>query len=221
MPDFIDRLQEASGDRVGIVTLAPELPGAIDLIGRLAEAGICPAVGHTQAPAETLRAAVAAGARLSTHLGNGSHDVLPRLDNYVQVQLAEDRLAATFIPDGHHMPLTTLKNFIRAKTPSRSVLITDAISAAEMGPGEYTLGQLVVQVGADGRCSVPGEQHLAGSILTLDRAIIEVCRRCDVSFDQAWAMASSHPAMLIGLPLPRTVTVAVAETGFTMLDPRR
>ena len=214
MPDFIERLREASGDRIAIVTIAPELPGAIELISRLAAARICPAIGHTQASAATLDEAVQAGAKLSTHLGNGTHLELPRLDNYVQTQLADNRLAASFIPDGHHLPFTTLKNFIRAKTRARSILVSDAISAAEMSPGEYDLGRGKVTVLENGRCTVPGKDHLSGSTLTLDVGVINVFGHCDVSFEQAWAMASTQPAELVGIPAAQEVTVQVSEDGF-------
>jgi len=220
MPDLIDRLQDASGGRVGVVTLAPELPGAIELVARLAEAGVCVGIGHTQAGREAIDEAVAAGAKLSTHLGNGSHQDLPRLDNYVQAQLADDRLLASFIADGHHMPFGTLKNFIRAKTPARSILVTDAISAAEMPPGAYQLSGERVLVEPDGRCAVPGKAHLAGSTLTLDRAVMNVARHCGVGFQEAWRMASGHPAGLLGLTPPE-VTVEITERGFVRrLGPR-
>jgi len=213
-PELIERLREASGDRIAIVTLAPELPGAIELISRLCAAGICPAVGHTQCSKEILDEAIRAGAKLATHLGNATHLVLPRLDNYVQTQLADDRLPASFIPDGHHMPFSTLKNFIRAKSPQRSVLISDAISAAEMPPGNYRLGGQEVVVRTNGACTVPHAEHLAGSTLTLDRAVINTCRYCDVSFERAWAMGSTQPAEIIGLPPLEEITVTVGEAGF-------
>jgi len=214
IPDLFERLMDASAGRIGMMTLAPELPGAIDLIRRVADAGVVPAIGHCQAGNETIAEAVAAGAKISTHLGNGSHQALPRLDNYVQTQLAEDRLFASFIADNQHMPLSTLKNFIRAKTPARSVLVTDAIAAAEMPPGTYNLGSLLVEVNAEGRCSHPGQWNLAGSVLTMDRAVINTFLHCDVTFEQAWAMASDGPARLIGLPAPRDVTVRISETEF-------
>jgi len=214
LPDFFDRIRRAAAGRIAIFTLAPELPGAIDLIGRLSAAGVCPAIGHTQASKDVLAEAVAAGARLATHLGNGTHQTLPRLDNYVQAQLADDRLSASFIPDGHHMPFGTLKNFIRAKTPARSVIITDAIAAAELPAGEYRLGRRAVVVRPDGHCSKPGEDNLAGSVLTLDRAVINVFGHCGVGFEQAWAMASSHPAALAGMATPPQVTVRISEAGF-------
>jgi len=214
MPDFFERVMDASGGRIGMMTLAPELPGAIDLIGRLAEAGVVPAIGHCQASGEIIAEAVAAGAKISTHLGNGSHRTLPRLDNYVQTQLAEDRLFASFIADDQHMPLGTLKNFIRAKTPTRSVLVTDAIAAAEMPPGIYNFGHMPIEVSAEGRCSHPGQWNLAGSVLTMDRAVINTFLHCDVTFEEAWAMASTQPARLLGVPVPGDVTVRISETEF-------
>jgi N-acetylglucosamine-6-phosphate deacetylase len=213
-PDLIDRINDVCGGRVRVVTLAPETDGAIEMIGRLSRAGMCVAFGHTMATPAELQAGAAAGARMCTHLGNGSHNMLPRLDNYVQWQLAQDRLWASFIPDGHHMPFTTLKNFIRAKTPARSVLVTDAVSPAEMPPGEYTLGETVVVRAPNGRVSPPGKTHLGGSSLTLDMGVINTFRHCDVTFEQAWSMASEQPAKLVGLPVPAKVTVDIKEDGF-------
>lgn len=215
LPEFIARLREASGDRLGILTLAPELPGALDLIASVAEQGICVALGHTQASPEVIGEAVAAGARMSTHLGNGSHQVLPRLANYVQAQLAEDTLFASFIADGHHIPWYTLKNFLRAKTLERSVLVSDAIAAADAGPGRYRLGDEEVVVSAELRVQKPGQQNLAGSALTLDRAVLHVAIHCDVPFSEAWAMASTRAAALVGLDSPPSVSVQISERGFT------
>ncbi len=214
LPDLLPRLRDASGDRIGILTLAPECPGSFALIERATELGICVALGHTCADAETLMRAVEAGARLSTHLGNGSHAVLPRLDNYVQHQLAEDRLAASFIADGHHMPFSTLKNFIRAKTPERSLLITDAVAAADAGPGRYRLGAEVIVVSAEGRVTTPDRKTLAGSALTLDRAVVHACLYGCLPFATAWAMASTQPAALLHLDTPPPVTVRVTTDGF-------
>lgn len=214
LPDLVDRLFEAAAGRVGIVTVAPELPGALDVIARCARAGVCPAIGHTQASAEQIDAAIDAGARMSTHLGNGSHQMLPRLDNYVQYELAADRLYASFIADGHHIPFTTLKSFLRAKTIERSVLVTDAVMPAELPPGEYVSEGRTVVVTPAGRVSIPGQANLAGSALTLDRAVINVCLHCDVAFEDAWRMASTQPAALAGLETPPSVTVSVTREGF-------
>lgn len=214
LPDLIDRLGEVSRDRIAILTIAPELPGMLELIRRCTEAGICVAIGHTNAPNEILDAAVAAGARMSTHLGNGSHNTLPRLDNYLQRQLSDDRMGASFIADGHHMPFGTLKNFIRAKTIDRSILITDAIAAADTEPGRYFVGGQEVVVSSDGRVAVPGALNLAGSSLTLDKAVINTFLHCGVTFEQAWAMASTNPAAMVNLPVQEEITVEISDSGF-------
>jgi len=128
-PDWeeVQAFQDAAGGRIRLVTLAPERPGAIGLIEHLSRAGIIPAIGHTNASPDELRAAVASGARLSTHLGNGSHAMLPRHANYIWEQLAADDLLASLIVDGHHLPPGVVKSFVRAKAPHRCVLVSDAI----------------------------------------------------------------------------------------------
>lgn len=216
-PDFLERIHDASGHRVAIVSLAPEIEGTRDVIERCNELRICASIAHTQADHSTLNDAVRAGARLSSHLGNGSHQTLPRLDNYVQAQLADDRLMASFIADGHHMPFSTLKNFIRAKTPARSILITDAIAAAECGPGRYEFAGQDIEVSESGRASAPGSPNLAGSTLTLDRAVMNVAANCDLPWAEAWSMASTRPAELLDLRPPAEVTVQISDSGFQFL----
>jgi N-acetylglucosamine-6-phosphate deacetylase len=209
---------EASGGRIGILTLAPELPGALELIRGATALGVRVGIGHTRATATELDAAVAAGAVLSTHLGNGSHQTLPRHANYLQVQLAEDRLAASFIADGHHLPWYALQNFLRAKGLHRSILVTDAIAAADAPPGRYSLGGDELEVTADLRVSKPGQQNLAGSALTLDRAVVNVVQHCGVPLEEAWTMASSHPAALLGIAEPPEIEVTISERGFDRLE---
>lgn len=221
LPDFLDELLAASGGRIAVLTLAPELEGAIGLIERAARQRICVAIGHTQASPEEIEAAERAGARFSTHLGNGSHQLLPRHANYIQAQLARDGLSASFIADGHHVPFYVLKNFIRAKMSARSILVTDAMAAAEVGAGTYRLGEDEVVVRKDLYVSKPGEPNLAGSALTLDRAVLNVARHCDVAFEVAWQMASTQPAALIGLDDLPEVTVEVSEDGFQAIEPRQ
>jgi len=215
-PQMLEEFQEATGGLVRILTLAPELPGAMELIARTASSGVVAALGHHAAGAEAIAEAVAAGARMCTHLGNGSHAMIPRLDNYIMHQLADDRLAASFIADGHHIPFATLKNFLRAKTPPRSVLVTDAVMVADMPAGRYGSGRRVRQLGEDGAVRLAGTPYLAGSALTLDRAVMNVAAHCDVSFETAWAMASAQPAALVGLPVPQPVQVDVSDEGFSL-----
>ncbi|HEX4592092.1 MAG TPA: N-acetylglucosamine-6-phosphate deacetylase, partial [Gemmataceae bacterium] len=135
--DEFSRWQDAAGGRIRIVTLAPELPGALSFIERIAATGVVVSIGHAAATPEQIRAAVAAGARLSTHLGNGSHTVLPRHPNYIWEQLAADELWASVIADGQHLPPSVLKAILRVKSPARTVLISDAGSLAGLPPGRY------------------------------------------------------------------------------------
>ena len=157
--------------RIRLVTLAPEAPGALTLVEHLAESGVRVAIGHTAASGPPIRDAVAAGATLSTHLGNGCAQTLPRHPNLIWEQLAEDRLLASFIVDGHHLPPATVHAMLRAKTPARTILVTDAIAAAGMPPGIYTLGGQKLELDATGRVAAPGAPNLAGSALLLPVAI--------------------------------------------------
>ena len=198
-PDDFDRRQDAADGRIRLVTLAPEVPGALDLIDRLVASDVRVAIGHTIASPETIQEAVARGATISTHLGNGCAAVLPRHPNLLWEQLAADNLVAGFIVDGHHLTPSTVKVMVRAKTPGRSVLVTDATAAAGQPEGEYRLGGQAVRRSASGRVTLAGLDRLAGSALTLDDAVGNVVRFAHVRLDEALAMASTQPAAAIGL----------------------
>src|SRR5204862_5034262 len=130
-------LQDAAGGRLRLVTLAPETPAALPFIERLTQAGVVVALGHSAADGACIRAAIRAGARLSTHLGNGCHAMLPRHDNCLWEQLAADDLWASLICDGHHLPVSVVRCLLRAKTPARTILTCDASSLAGLPPGCY------------------------------------------------------------------------------------
>lgn len=196
--DFLRR-QDAAAGRIRLVTLAPEVPGAIALIEYLAARGVRVAIGHTAATPEQIRDAVKAGATLSTHLGNGCSQLLPRHPNFIWVQLAADELHASLIVDGHHLPPATVKAMVRAKTPERTMLITDAMAAAGCAPGRYELNGEVVELSPEGRVSPPGKPWLAGSSLTLDRAVVNTVKFAGLALETAWAMASIQPAQFLGL----------------------
>lgn len=197
--DEFEAWQAAAGGRIGYVTLAPELDGAIAMIERLARDDIVVALAHTAATHEQISAAVDAGARLSTHLGNGSHKILDRHDNYIWAQAAEDRLTASFIADGHHLPAPALKCLIRAKTPKRSILTSDASPVAGLPPGEYDTFGVAVEIRPDGRLCLSGTPYLAGSAQSLWHGIATACRIADVSLAEAFEMAAAHPAALFGI----------------------
>lgn len=193
------RRQEAAGGRIRLVTLAPEVPGALSLVEYLRGAGVRVGIGHTAAAPEQVREAVRAGATLSTHLGNGCAQTLPRHPNFLWEQLAADELVASFIVDGHHLPPATVKAMVRAKTPARAILVTDAIAAAGQPPGDYQLGSLKVRLDENGRVAAPGQPNLAGSALSMDRAVGNVVRFAGVSLQDALAMASTGPASYLGI----------------------
>jgi len=203
--DDFRRRQDAARGRIVLVTLAPEAAGALALIEHLVDAGVRVAIGHTAATPDQVRAAVAAGASLSTHLGNGCAQMLPRHPNVVWEQLAADALLASFIVDGHHLPPATVKAMIRAKGASRSILVTDATAAAGSPPGRYTIGGVTTELGRNGRVSLPGTPYLAGSSLTLDRAIANASRFTGLPIDEVVPMASTTPARFLGTTTAGTV----------------
>lgn len=204
--DDFNRRQDAAGGRIVLVTLAPEVPGAAPLIEHLVASGVRAAIGHTAATPQQIADAVAAGATLATHLGNGCAQMLPRHPNVIWELLAADALVASLIVDGHHLPPATVKAMVRAKGPGRTILVTDAVAAAGCGPGRYTIGAVDCERGEDGRVSLPGTPYLAGSSLTLDRAIANAVRFTGLPVDAVIAMASTIPASYLGTRTVGTVT---------------
>jgi len=192
--DEFRRWQEATGNRVRIVTLAPEWPQALRYIEAIAAEGVVASIGHTNATAQQITDAVSAGATLSTHLGNGAHPVMRRHPNYIWEQLAEDRLMADFIVDGIHLPPSFLKVALRAKTLARSVLVTDAAAPAGCPPGRYQLGEQAVELTADNRVMLVGQERLAGSALRMDRGVENLMRIAGLSLADAVSMATTNAA---------------------------
>jgi N-acetylglucosamine-6-phosphate deacetylase len=198
--DEFHRLQDAARGNIRLVTLAPEWPQAPAYIAALARAGVVTSIGHTAADARQIGDAVSAGATLSTHLGNGGHSILPRHPNYIWDQLSEDRLAASFIVDGIHVPGSFLKAAVRAKRVERCVLVTDASSPAGASPGRYSLGEQAVDLTPDNRVVLAGQNKLAGSALRMDHAIGNVMRLAGVSLGDAVKMATMNPARVGAVP---------------------
>jgi len=175
--DEFQRLQDAAEGRIRLLTMAVEFDEAPAFIERVVRSGVIVAIGHTAAGSDQIRAAVDAGARLSTHLGNGAHPMIPRHPNYIWDQLADDRLAASLIVDGHHLPPAVVKSFVRVKTPKREVEILP-----------------------DGRLVVAGQrQILAGASLPIGAGIANVMAFADVSLAEGVWMAVYNPARLLGL----------------------
>ncbi|HTT60216.1 MAG TPA: N-acetylglucosamine-6-phosphate deacetylase [Bryobacteraceae bacterium] len=192
--DEFRRWQEATGNQVRIVTLSPDWPEACRYIETVTSEGVVVSIGHTNATGQQIADAVSAGASLSTHLGNGAHPVMRRHPNYLWEQLAEDRLMADFIVDGIHLPSSFLKVALRAKTVARSVLITDAAAPAGCAPGRYQLGEQAVELRADNRVMLLGQERLAGSALRMDRGVENLMRIAGLSLADAVRMATTNAA---------------------------
>ena len=198
--DEFRRWQDAAAGRIRLVTLAPERPGALKFIEQVSRAGVVVAIGHAAATPAQIRDAISAGARLSTHLGNGSHAVLPRHDNYVWEQLAADDLWASLIPDGHHLPPSLIRVIVRVKTPARSVITCDASSLAGLPPGRYAQWGTELEVLPGGKVVVPGTPFLAGSGVFTNTCVGHVIRTAGVSLRDAIDMAVARPRELLDLP---------------------
>ncbi|HEX4748900.1 MAG TPA: amidohydrolase family protein [Bryobacteraceae bacterium] len=208
-PDFAEfqRWQEAAQGNIRLVTVSPEWDQTPHYIENLVRAGVVASVGHTKATSEQIRAAVAAGATMSTHLGNAAHPVLPKTNNYIWEQIAEERLSAGFIVDRIHIPEAFFRAAIRAKGIERSILVTDAVMPAMCTPGPYRLGQVDVELRADGSVMMPGTSRLAGSALRMDYAIGYAAWMGRISLREAITMATTNPA--------RVARIAGRQRGLT------
>lgn len=194
-----EQLWTAAGGRIRLVTLAPELPGSPAFIRYLVAKQIRVAIGHSNANAQQIDAAIEAGLTLCTHLGNGVPLQVDRHENIIQRLLGRDELHAAFIPDGIHLPPNVLRNFVRAKPPARVLFTTDCMAAAGAPPGTYHLGHLQVEVGADGIVRQPGKvRHFAGSSLAMDAAAANVVAMTGWTPAQARAACSTRVAKYLG-----------------------
>ena len=195
--DEFCRFQEAAEGRIRLVTLAPETEGAIQFIERLVDQQIVVSLGHASAETRDIAEAARAGARLSTHLGNGAHASLKRHPNYIWDQLANDNLMASFIVDGHHLPPSVVKSMVRSKETRRSILISDAVVMAGLPSGLYPVGSQTVEVGPEGRISLAGTPYFFGAGASIDQGVANVVRFAGTPLSEAIHMASLHPAQLL------------------------
>jgi len=196
--ELFQELQQAAGDRIALMTLAPERTGSIEFIRRATSCGVVIALGHTAATGPSLRAAALAGARLSTHLGNGIASPLPRHPNPIWDQAGLDELWASFIADGHHLDPATLRVLARAKGPARTILVSDASPLAGLPPGVY--GEWAIE--PSGKIVVAGTPYLAGSNQGLEAGMRNLLAASGWTIEQAVAAVTSNPARLLGRPEP-------------------
>lgn len=199
--DEFDAWQAACGNLVGLVTLSPHWPETDAYVRGLHARGVRVALGHTSAAPDQISAAVAAGAMLSTHLGNGIAATLPRHPNPIWSQLAEDGLWASFIADGHHLPRETFKAMLRAKGLERSILVSDAAALAGCAPGIYDapIGGKV-ELKANGRLEVVGTSFLAGAAVSLVFGVATARRMAGLTLAEALRLATVNPRLPFHLP---------------------
>lgn len=195
--DEFQQWQDIADGNISIVTLAPEKKGAIPFIEKLVAEGIVVALGHTNASTSDIRRAIGAGAKLSTHLGNGAHALIRRHPNYIWEQLGADELWASLIVDGHHLPPSVAKSMLRAKTLDRCVLVSDAVALAGMEPGIYQFAEKAVELTADRCVRLVGTEYLAGSAIELARGIENSVRFADISLKEAVSLATLQPMHLL------------------------
>lgn len=198
------RFQEAAGDAVRLVTLAPEVAPdkAFPFIARLRALGIRASIGHSLAMGETVRLAADAGATAWTHLGNAAPRQADKFENVILHALAEDRLCGFLIPDGLHVPPTAFRALARAlEAESRLLLTTDAMAGAgaPAGTAASTLGAAAVDLLPDGRAVLPGTGKLAGSTLIPCDGVFRAARMAGLPWSEMWNAFSTGPAAWLGL----------------------
>lgn len=204
LPEFIrppqweefERFQEACEGRIKCMTLAPEVEGAIPFIEKAVANGIVIGMGHTHAPEEVIEEAAQAGASLSCHLGNAPSAISPQYQYLIQKQLTMDQLIASIITDGIHLSRGVVRKYVQTKGLDRIILASDSMAGAGVPPGRYTLGELEVEVGPDRTARLKGAPRLAGSTLTMNRAITNVIQFAEIDLHSAIRMASKNAQKL-------------------------
>jgi len=210
-----DKLWQAARGHVRMMTIAPELEGAEEVIREAATRGVCVSLGHSDADIEQTRRGIKAGARHATHTFNAMRPLDHRAPGILGEVLTNQHVSADVIADGIHVDPTVVDLLFRTKGLENFVLITDAISATGMPDGRYMLGTLEVEL-KDGRCLRDG--HLAGSALTMDRAVRNVMKFAGLDLQQAARAASINPAKVAGMPKKGTIDPG-ADADFVVLRP--
>jgi N-acetylglucosamine-6-phosphate deacetylase len=213
--EIFERLWQAARGHVRMLTIAPEITGAMEVIAEAARRKVCVSIGHSDAEMPIAQDAVKAGARHATHTFNAMRPLDHRDPGIIGEVLTDDRLTADIIVDGIHVAPPIVKLFLLAKGRERAVLITDAISATGMPDGRYQLGPIEVDV-KDGKCTSNGS--LAGSVLTMDRAVRNVAKFSNWSLRDAVRAATLNPAQAAGLSSHHGVLAPGAKADFTVLS---
>jgi N-acetylglucosamine-6-phosphate deacetylase len=195
--DEFMRLQDAAGGNIAIITLAPELPGALEFISRARASGTTVAIGHTDANPEQIHRAVQAGATLATHFGNGCAELIHRHNNPLWAQLVRPELSASIICDGFHIPPELAKVVFRMKGVGRCILVTDAIHVAGLPPGQYDLVGQKIELLPGGNVLLLERSSMAGSSLGMNRAVIGFTKLAEANLSEALEAATATPGRLL------------------------
>lgn len=195
--DEFSELQRAADNRIRLITIAPEVNGAISFIRKCKEAGIIVALGHHNGSSEIIKKAVEAGASMSTHLGNGCANMINRHENPLWPQLADDRITASIIADGFHLNQDQVQCFYKMKGLERTILVSDALDLAGLPPGEYIRHERLVVLSEV--VKFPAENVLAGAVSPLSACVTNMMKFTNCGLENAVQMASTNPARLIGL----------------------
>jgi N-acetylglucosamine-6-phosphate deacetylase len=214
--EIFERFWQAARGRIRMMTIAPELDGALELIATAASRGVCVSLGHSDADFAAAERGVAAGARHATHTFNAMRPLGHRDPGIVGAVLTDRSLSVDLIADGIHLDPAIVKLIAQAKGPEHTVLITDAVSATGMPDGRYRLGSMAVDVN-NGRCESAGK--LAGSVLTMDRAVRNLGRFAEWDLATAIATASRNPARVLASN-NKGVLAPGADGDFIVLDPQ-
>jgi N-acetylglucosamine-6-phosphate deacetylase len=213
---MFERFWEASRGHIRVMTIAAELPGATEVINVASQRGVVCSLGHSDATTDPTRDAIAAGARHATHTFNAMRPLDHRDPGVLGVVLDDDHLTADIIADGIHVDPCVVELFLKAKGPQRAVLISDAISATGMPDGTYQLGSFLVEVSGE-TCLFQGK--LAGSVLTLDRAVRNVMKFANWDLATAVHLATQNPARVIGSASAKGVLSTGADADIVVLSP--
>jgi N-acetylglucosamine-6-phosphate deacetylase len=213
---LFDRFWQAAEGRICLMTIAPELPGATELIAHATALGVRCSMGHSDASVCEAEAGYVAGARSATHTFNAMRAIDHREPGLAAYVLDKRSLFAEIICDGIHVDPLMVRLFFRSKDEDHIILVTDGISATGMPDGIYMLGDMEVEV-RDGRCTSDGT--LAGSVLTLDRGVQNLMEFTGASLKTAVAAASRNPSQLMGIDNGWGILEAGRVANMTVLSP--
>jgi N-acetylglucosamine-6-phosphate deacetylase len=214
--EIFDRMWQDSRGHVRMMTIAPEIPGALEVIAEAARRNVCVSIGHSDAELPVAKEAVKAGAHHATHTFNAMRPLDHREPGIIGEVLSDDRITADLIADGIHVSPEVVKVFLQAKGQERAVLITDAMSATGMPDGQYQLGPIQVEV-KNGRCTANGS--LAGSVLTMDRAVRNVTKFSNWTLRDAVRAATLNPAQAVGLSAQHGSLFPGSNADFVVMNP--